>query len=101
VYPVADFTPPQKEASAQVVHQQHCTTQKNWLSGVLTLCRSDSRVLIDYVPLHIVIAEICKDERLDDFREKYHRRPQTIAQSSQQSAARIQDLQKKKVVPFT
>lgn len=45
------------------------------------------------VPLHIVVAEISKDERLNDFREKHHRRPETIAQSSQQATTGIQNLQ--------
>jgi len=46
-----------------------------------------------YVPLHIVVAEICKDECLNNFGEKNHWGPQTIAQSSQQTAAGIQNLQ--------
>jgi hypothetical protein len=53
-----------------------------------------------YVPLHIVVAEICKDESLNDFGEKHHRRPQTIAQSSQQTATSIQNLQNRSMVAY-
>ena len=58
-------------------------------------CLSDKIMRNDrsHVPLHIVVAEICEDESLNDFGKKHHWWPQTIAQSSQQPATGIQNLQ--------
>ena len=96
LYPAAVSRPPRRGAAAPVAHQKHCVPHQKWL--VIQCpgpCLSDKIMRNDrsYVPLHIVVAEICEDESLNDFGEKHHRWPQTIAQSSQQPATGIQNLQ--------
>jgi hypothetical protein len=54
----------------------------------------------EHVPLHIVVAEIRKDECLNDFGKKNHWWPQTVAQSSQQTATSIQDLQNRVIEAY-
>jgi hypothetical protein len=93
-YRAAVFTPPRTEAAAPVGHQKHCVChQKYVVSQCYNAFAQAIRNARPYVPLHIVVAEICKDECLNNFGEKHHWRPQTIAQSSQQTASGVQNLQ--------
>ena len=96
LYPAAVSRPPRRGAAAPVAHQKHCVPHQKWL--VIQCpgpCLSDKIMRNDrsHVPLHIVVAEICEDESLNNFGKKHHWWPQTIAQSSQQPATGIQNLQ--------
>ena len=44
------------------------------------------------LPFDVIVAEVCKDEGLNDFREENHGGPQPIPQSCQQASTRIQNL---------
>jgi hypothetical protein len=103
LYPAAVSRPPPRGAAAPVAHQKHCVRHQKWL--VIQCpgpCLSDKIMRNDWshVPLHIVVAEICEDESLNDFGEKHHWWPQTIAQSSQQTAAGIQNLQNRVIEAY-